>query len=80
MSRTRDPELARRVLDWFFTDEARAVVVRGWMYSAVHSDPPPEGAPPWSELEIHPWDLETFADWSEKRQEVKSLFQSTVLR
>lgn len=80
LKHTRDPDLARRVLDWFFSDEARAIVVRGWMYSAVHDDPPPAGAPPWSELNLHPWDLETFAKWSEERQEVKSLFQATVLQ
>lgn len=80
LKRTRDVELARRVLDWFFSDEGRAVVVRGWMYSAFHDDPPPAGAPPWSELTLHPWDLETFEAWSEKRQEVKSLFQATVMR
>lgn len=78
--RTADVELARRVADWFFSDEARAVVVKGWMYTSVAGDPPPEGAPPWSELTLHPWDLETFADWSARRQEVKTVFQRIVLQ
>ncbi len=78
--RTHDPELARRVLDWFFTDEARAVIVQGWMYTIDPGDPPPAGAPPWSELAVRPWDLETFAEWGAKRQEVKTLFHEIVLQ
>lgn len=77
---TADPDLARRVLDWFFTDEARAVVVRGWMYTIDPGDPPPAGAPPWPELTLRPWDLATFAEWGAKRQEVKTLFHQIVLQ
>lgn len=77
---TEDVELARRVADWFFSDEARAVVVKGWMYTAVAGDPPPAGAPPWSELTLHPWDLETFAEWGAERQEIKTIFQQIVLQ
>lgn len=80
LKRTQDEDLARRVLDWFLGEEARAVVVQGWMYSAVHDDAPPAGAPPFSELTVRPWDLATFEQWSGKRQEVKTLFQQTVLQ
>ncbi len=80
LSTTENPELARRVVDWFFSEEARQVIVQGWMHTAFPGDPAPAGAPPWAELPRHPWDLATFAVWGEKRQEVKTLFQQTVLQ
>ncbi|MCP4655297.1 MAG: extracellular solute-binding protein [bacterium] len=76
---TDDVELARRVLDWFFSEEARSVVVKGWIHSVFPEDPAPAGAPAFAELELHPWDLVTFAQWGVRRQEVKTLFQKTVL-
>jgi len=77
---TQEPELARRVADWLFSDAARQVVIKGWMYSVLPSDPPPHGAPPFADLRIHPWNLETFATWSGERQQVKSLFREIVLQ
>jgi len=76
---TDDVELARRVLDWFFSEEARAIVVKGWIHSVFPGDPPPAGAPALAELELHPWDLATFEQWGTRRQEVKTRFQKTVL-
>lgn len=73
------PDLARRVLAWFFTEEARQVVVQGWMYTPFPQDPSPEGAPPWADFQRHPWDLETFERWGAERQEVKTLFRQIVL-
>ncbi len=77
---TEDEDLARRVLDWFFSPAARAIVVKGFMHTAFPGDPAPEGAPAWSEIRRHPWDLETFERWGAKRQEVKTLFQQIVLQ
>ena len=77
---TREPELAARIADWLFSDAARNVVVEGNMYSVLPSDPPPRGAPPLAELDLHPWNLETFAGWSAERQKVKSLFREIVLQ
>jgi iron(III) transport system substrate-binding protein len=76
----RREALARRVLDWFLSPEARRVVVKGWMHTAFPDDPPPAGAPPYSELRLHAWDLSTFERWGEQRQEVKSVFQRIVLQ
>jgi iron(III) transport system substrate-binding protein len=72
--------LARRVLDWFLSPPARAIVVKGWMHTAFPDDPPPAGAPPLRELRLHPWDLATFERWGQERQEVKSSFQRIVLQ
>ena len=80
LKHTRDEDLARRVLDWFFSKAARKIVVRGFMHTAFPEDPPPAGAPAWTEIRRHPWDLETFERWGEKRQEVKTLFQQIVLQ
>ncbi|MEE8523723.1 MAG: extracellular solute-binding protein [Thermoanaerobaculia bacterium] len=73
-------ELARRVLDWFLSPAAREVVVQGWMHTAFPDDPPPNGAPAFGDLRLHPWDLATFERWGEQRQEVKSSFQRIVLQ
>lgn len=73
------PELARRVLAWFFTEEARQVVTQGWMYTPFPEDPAPEGAPALDDVEQHPWDLATFERWGAERQEIKSLFRQIVL-
>lgn len=75
-----DQALGRRILDWFLSPAARAVVVRGWMHTAFAEDPPPAGAPPLSELTLHAWDLATFERWGEERQQVKTLFQQIVLQ
>ncbi len=80
LKRTDDEDLARRVLDWFFSPEARQIVVQGFVHTAFPEDPAPAGAPPWSEIRRHPWDLETFERWGEDRQEVKTLFQQIVLQ
>lgn len=74
------PELAKQVLDWFFSAAARQVVVAGWVHSTFASDPAPEGAPAWRNIKRHPWDLATFARWSEERQAVKTFFQQIVLQ
>lgn len=76
---TADPELAQRVVDWFLSEEARKIVIEGWVHSIFTEDPAPFGAPPLSELDVYPWDLDTLATWGEKRQDVKSLFQRVVL-
>lgn len=76
---TEEPELARQVAAWFFSPEARQVVIRGWMYTPFAEDPAPEGAPTWPAFERLPWDLQTFATWAESRQEVKTRFRQIVL-
>ncbi len=76
---TEDEELARRLFDYLL-GEARTVVVQGWMHTPFIEDPPPEGTPPLGELALRPWDIETFAEWGRKRQEVKTLFQRIVLQ
>jgi len=75
-----DEALARRVLDWFLTDKAQAVVVEGWVHSVFPDGPAPPGAPKWTDLPLRDWDLPTFSVWSEKRQEIKSSFQQVVLQ
>ena len=74
------PDLARQVADWLFSEAAREVVVKGWMYSVIPEDPAPQGAPPYDEIQLHPWDLQTFISWSSKRQEVKTRFREIVLQ
>jgi iron(III) transport system substrate-binding protein len=46
----RVPEAAERVVDWLMGDTAQALVVKNRMHSPFPGYPPPEGAPPLSEI------------------------------
>lgn len=79
LANSDQPELARRVAAWFFSPQARQVVIQGWMYTPFADDAAPTGAPAWQDFQRLPWDLETFAEWTNTRQEVKTLFRQIVL-
>jgi hypothetical protein len=50
------------------------------MHTPFAEDPPPEGVPPLAEMPLRPWDIVTFTEWGERRQEIKTLFQRVVLQ
>ncbi len=77
---TKHPEHAKKILDWFLSDEAQELLIKGWVYSPIPGAKTPAGAPSWETLKLHPWSLSLFAEWNEKKQKIKDTFQSTVLR
>lgn len=82
MKDSRRPELAKKICDWFFTDEAQRAIVAGFMYSPVKKMPAPGGGRSFAglERELMPWSLEIQRDIFSRRQEIKNTFTEMVLR
>ncbi len=82
MKDSRRPELAKKICDWFFTEEAQRAIVAGFMYSPVKKMPSPEGGRSFDDLEkeLMPWSLEIQRDIFGRRQEIKNTFTELVLR
>ena len=80
LSSTSGPALAKEVYDAMFSDEVQAAIVAGHMYSPLPGRPAPEGARPWADLVLAPWDA-GFVGWvSERRSEIKQRFREIVRR
>jgi iron(III) transport system substrate-binding protein len=77
---SRHPELARRVYDWFFTQEAQAAIVRGSMYSPVPGMPAPEGARAWAQVPLMKWDAQILGELYTGRAQLKARFLETVVK
>jgi iron(III) transport system substrate-binding protein len=79
---TRNPELAKKAYDWFFSAAAQKAIVHGSMYSPVGGMPSPEGARPWAEVSPHffKWSPEILNELYEKRESVKTRFSEVVNR
>ncbi len=79
---SRNPEMAKRAYDWFFTKEAQEAIVRGSMYSLIESSPSPDHARSYAELKstMMPWSTEILAQMYAERAAIKSKFSETVLR
>ena len=79
---SRNPELARKVYDWFFSEEAQKAIVSGSMYSALPRLPAPEGAIPWAELspKLMKWDAQVLSEIFSQREQVKSRFMEVVIK
>jgi iron(III) transport system substrate-binding protein len=78
---SRNPELAKKVYDWFFTVSAQNAIVHAGMYSPLAKIASPVGAKPWSELskQMMPWSPKILSELYEKREEIKSKFSETVI-
>lgn len=73
-----NPELARRVYDFFFTEAAQDAIVKGYMYSPLPDHGPPEGAPPFSELVLRPWSHEFLLWVKGRRDEIQARFRAIL--
>jgi iron(III) transport system substrate-binding protein len=82
MKDSRRPELARKIYDWFFTDEAQRAITAGYMYSPLKRMPAPPGGREFAQLEpgLMPWSLEIQKDIYSRRQELKNTFTDILLR
>lgn len=77
---SRNPELARKVYDWFFTREAQTAIVRGSMYSPVPGMPTPEGARAWAQVPLMKWDAQVLEALYSQREQIKNKFQEAVIK
>ncbi len=77
---TRNPELAQKVFAWFLSKEAQDILVKGGVYSALANAPAPPGLPLWKDLHLETWNLALFSEWGKERDQVKTLFQDTMLK
>jgi iron(III) transport system substrate-binding protein len=79
-SDSRNPELARKVYDWFFSREAQTAIVRGSMYSPLPDMPAPEGARPWAQVPLMKWDAQVLGELYSQRDGIKTKFQEAVIK
>jgi iron(III) transport system substrate-binding protein len=78
LASTDEPDLARRVYDFMFSDAMQAAIVAGHMYSPLPGRAPPEGARAWEQLKRYPWTNEFLASVSARRDEIKKRFRSIM--
>lgn len=80
LASSSEPDLAKQVYDAMFSDEIQAAIVAGHMYSPLPGRSPPEGARPWEELVLAPWDA-AFVSWvRDRRSEIKQRFREILRR
>lgn len=79
---TEHPEEAKRVYDWFFSEEAQRLIVGGNMYPATPGGSTPEGAKAWTEFErtLQPWSPAILESILAERDAVKRKFAEVMLR
>jgi iron(III) transport system substrate-binding protein len=77
---TDDAEAAKKVYDWFFTEEAQRLVVKGGMYAALPSFESPARARAWNELSgsLMPWSPQTLSEIFSQRDAIKQKFSDVV--
>jgi iron(III) transport system substrate-binding protein len=76
------PDAARRIYDFFLSDEGQNALVGGWMYSPFDHIPPPAGARPWKEVfssTLLPWTFDYLRETTAAREEIKRRFNTIVL-
>lgn len=78
---SRNPELAKKVYDWLFTEPATRAIVRSGLYSVLSSSPSPENARPWGELRktLLPWNNEILEKAYSQKDQIKAKFSEAVL-
>ena len=79
---TAQPELAKRVYDWFLSEKAQGIIVKSGMYSPLSHISAPAGAKPWNELStrLKAPSQELLAELFSERDQLKSRFRDTVLK
>ena len=79
---TRAPDAARRLYDFFLSDEGQRAIVGGWMYSPVDHIAPPAGARPWQDVystALLPWTPDYLRQTTRARDDIKRRFNAIVL-
>ncbi|MDJ0976137.1 MAG: extracellular solute-binding protein [Planctomycetota bacterium] len=78
MKRTEEPDLAKRVYDFFFSEKMQAAIVNWHMYSPLPAHAPPKGAPAWSTLKLYPWTNAFLRDVKERRDAIKERWRQVM--
>lgn len=79
---TAVPDAARRLYDFFLSDEGQNAIVGGWMYSPYDHIAPPAGARPWQAVfsaTLLPWTFDYLRETTNAREDIKRRFNTTVL-
>jgi iron(III) transport system substrate-binding protein len=78
---TRQPELAKKAYDWFYSADAQNALVKSGMYSRVQGITAPVHAKPLSELapKMLPWSPSVLEALYAQREEIKAKFSKAVL-
>lgn len=81
LAKTQEPELAKAVYRYFFSDEIQEAFIRGRMYSPVLTHRYPDGVKPyeWVLKRSLPWNHEVLASIFSQREEIKRRFVETVM-
>lgn len=80
LSSTRNPVAAKALMELVFSAEGQALMVRGDMYAADPSEPPPPGAPPWAEVSTGTlaWSPERLARIGPRTADIRAEFHRVV--
>ncbi len=78
---TKEPELAKKIYDWFFSPAAQNAMIRSGMYSPMPGSPMPEKGMAWSDLkkQMAPWSAKTLAEIYLARDQTRAKFSEYVL-
>lgn len=82
MKDSDNPEEAKKVYDWFFTEEAQKSIIKSGMYSLLPGMPAPENALPYDQLKakMMPWSESVLLSLFKSRDQIKSQFNETVMK
>lgn len=78
LRRTDEPELAKRVFDFFFSKPMQDAIVAGHMYSPIPDRPAPAGAPSWSSLTLFPWTNAFLHQVKQDRDAIKTRWRQVM--
>jgi iron(III) transport system substrate-binding protein len=76
---TRNPEIAKKVYDWFFGEDAQKAMVKSGMYSRVSGIPAPANAKGLGEQKMMPWSPQILQELFDERDAIKTKFSEVVL-
>ncbi|MGZ3696630.1 MAG: ABC transporter substrate-binding protein [Bdellovibrionota bacterium] len=79
LKESKNPELAKKIYDWFFSTEAQNAIVKSGMYSPLPQIAPPAGAKAWAEFRKMPWSPQLGSEIFSQREQIKTKYSEVVL-
>src|SRR5262249_41643375 len=79
---SKNPEVSKKIYDWFFGETAQKAMVSGFMYSFHPPAPSPEGGRSLPELNLKSgiaWGPDVLMELFKQRDSIKSRFSAIVL-
>lgn len=82
MEKTKEPEVAQAVYEYFFSRAVQQGFVHGRMYSPIFADLTPQGGKPYDWLFAHalPWSTKLLGELFTQRDAIKRTFVDTVMK